>query len=215
MILHCRWDLITSIFFPLLSIWYKAMCSVSGEMYDMGVSRKLSGWDKPGCIISQSKSVINKSLWKAASANCLCAVSQGCLCCLAFAHFTALETCCFCCFKPITLFWEQRNICVLKQKKWWRERKRGIYGRRYGDFPHCWPPLCLRSCCLPLQKWKLQSPLTHRVTVGWVCPSRLVKQSSCVPPLHRKYSASSSIMQHVDCTLNRRVTGWFLTLNWC
>lgn len=56
------------------------LCSVSGDMYDMGVSGQFSGWEEPGCIISQSKSVINRSRWKAASANCLCAVSQACLC---------------------------------------------------------------------------------------------------------------------------------------
>lgn len=50
--------------------------------------------------------------------------------------------------------------------------------------------------------------VTHMVTVRLVHPSHPIKQSSCVLPLRRRHSASSSVMQCVDCKVNRR-------LNYC
>ena len=169
----------------------------------MGVSKQFSGWEEPGCIISWSKPVINRSLWKAASANCLYAVSQGCLCSVASARFTALETCCLCCLKPVTLFWEQWNICVPKWVSAERGRmmegkkKKGGFRegvtRRLSQLQGPSAPRVVLSCSAVTNRGKLQSSHIHlhTVTVRWVCPSRLVKYS------HHVFTISTgSILHH-------------------
>lgn len=176
-------------------------------------------WEYPGsflgreisdCVISWSKAVVNRRLWKAASANCLCAVSQGCFVLSSSASLP---------WKPAVkaaqsrspCSGEQWNICVLGERnQGGTAGKCGGRGDKLGgtEFPNRGAPLCLGQavtlyCHIDGGGVATYSLYSHTVTVRWVCPSRLVKQSSWVPCLHRKCSASSSIIYPVSCRINR------------
>lgn len=136
--------------------------------------------------------------------------------------FIALDTLCLCRLKPITLFWEQWNICVPR----WVSAIRGemIEGKRKGGFMErrmesLYGPSLPRAVlsCSDVPTVGSYSLHSNTVTVRWVCPSCLLKHSHHVfLHLHRKYSAASSIMQHEDCIPNRvcnRLTDWCLILS--
>lgn len=160
-----------------------------------------SGREEPGCMISYSKLVINRDLWKVASANCLCAVSQGSLCAAAPAQFTALETFCLCVSKLFTWFWEQWNICVPRRVR--AERGKMMKGKKKGGFrERCTETSSLQGPSLPRVV-----PSCSAVTAGeslythtQVCSQMSVPfmpcktQSSCISHRHRMYSVSLSIM---------------------
>lgn len=185
---------------------------MTNEMDDAGVSRQFFlGWKELGCVISYSKPVINRRLWKAASANCLCAVSQVSLCSAAPAQFTSLETYCLCQLKPITLFrGTKEHLCskmneCRKRKEWWK------VGRRYGDFPNRRAPLCPRSCRHALL-FELEGSYslhkhTHTVTVRWVCPSCLVKHSHRASPPSPQ-EVFCVIINLVACGLHTEQSSW-------
>lgn len=96
-----------------------------GEVWYGSIRAVFSGWEDPDCVISWSKAVVNRRLWKAASANCLCAVSQGCFVLSSYASLS---------WKPAVktaqsrspCSGEQWNICVL------RERNEGGTARESG-----------------------------------------------------------------------------------
>lgn len=86
-----------------------------GEVRYGSIRAVFSGWEDPDCVISWSKAVVNRRLWKAASANCLCAVSQSCFVLSSSASLP---------WKPAVktaqsrspCSGEQWNICVLRER---------------------------------------------------------------------------------------------------
>lgn len=171
---------------------------------DMCVSGQFPGWKKPGCIISWSKPDITRGLWKAACVNCLCAVSQGFLCSVASAQFTALETCCL--FSA-----ESRSPCsgnnatsvcqdewVPSEGKWWRERIKCTFMEgSLETFPVSGPLSASAPVMLCCYNWKrLQHPHRH---MGLPLMPFLNTVIVCSP---YPQEVVGILINHVACALN-------------